>query len=57
MNEFVDLKIRKRYKELLKEYCKYNGLKMYALVEQLIEKNCSIHNPNKQNVLRSNESA
>ena len=57
MDKFVDLKIRKRYKELLKEYCKYNGLKMYALVEQLIEKNCSIHDPNKRNVLRSNEPA
>jgi hypothetical protein len=55
MDKFVDIKIRKRYKELLKEYCKYHGYKMYALVEQLIEKNCSIRAPNERNVLRSNE--
>ena len=40
MEKLVDIKIRKEYRDILKVYCKDNGLKMYALVEQLIKKNC-----------------
>ena len=36
------------------QYCKDNGLKMYALVEQLIKKNCLLEKPT--NVLRSQPS-
>jgi len=40
MDKFVDIKIRAKYRDMLKEYCKDNGYKMYACVESLIEKNC-----------------
>tara|TARA_B100001113_G_scaffold93025_1_gene74506 strand:+ start:51 stop:209 length:159 start_codon:yes stop_codon:yes gene_type:complete len=40
MSKFVDIKIRAKYRDMLKEYCKDNGYKMYAYVESLIEKNC-----------------
>ena len=53
--ERVDIKIRPMYRDLLKKYCKANGFKMYALVEQLIVKKCSIRTPHERNVLRSNE--
>ena len=43
-DKFVDLKIRYKYKEILKEYCQKYGYKMYALIEQLIEKECSDKN-------------
>lgn len=36
----VDIKIRPMYRDILKEYCKVHGLKMYAFVEKLIENNC-----------------
>ena len=38
MDKFVDIKIRAKYRDMLKEYCKDNGYKMYACVESLIEK-------------------
>ena len=40
MDKFVDIKIRAKYRDMLKEYCKDNGYKMYAYVENLIEQNC-----------------
>ncbi len=54
MEKLVDVKIRKEYRDILKVYCKKNGLKMYALVEQLIKKNCLLEKP--INVLRSQPS-
>ena len=54
MEKLVDIKIRKEYRDILKVYCKKNGLKMYALVEQLIKKNCLLEKPT--NVLRSQPS-
>ena len=54
MEKLVDIKIRKEYRDILKQYCKDNGLKMYALVEQLIKKNCLLEKPT--NVLRSQPS-
>ena len=54
MKKLVDIKIRKEYRDILKVYCKDNGLKMYALVEQLIKKNCSLERP--ANVLKSQPS-
>ena len=40
MDKFVDIKIRAKYRDMLKEYCKDNGYKMYACVENLIEEKC-----------------
>ena len=54
MEKLVDVKIRKEYRDILKVYCKKNGLKMYALVEQLIKKNCLLEKPT--NVLKSQPS-
>ena len=54
MKKLVDIKIRKEYRDILKIYCKENGLKMYALVEQLIKKNCLLERP--ANVLKSQPS-
>ena len=54
MKKLVDIKIRKEYRDILKQYCKDNGLKMYALVEQLIKKNCLLERPT--NVLKSQPS-
>ena len=41
MEEFVTIKIRKGYRDILKQYSKRHGLKMYALLEDLIKKNCT----------------
>ena len=38
MEEFVTIKIRKEYRDILKQYSKRHGLKMYALLEDLIKK-------------------
>jgi len=54
MEKLVDIKIHKEYRDILKQYCKDNGLKMYALVEQLIKKNCLLEKP--ANVLKSKPS-
>jgi hypothetical protein len=54
MEKLVDIKIRKEYRDILKIYCKENGYKMYALVEQLIKKNCLLEKPT--NVLKSQPS-
>jgi len=54
MEKLVDIKIRKEYRDILKIYCKENGYKMYALVEQVIKKNCLLEKPT--NVLKSQPS-
>lgn len=40
-DKFVDIKIREIYRNMLKKYSTKHGYKMYALVEQLIERECS----------------
>ena len=40
MNEFVTIKIRKEYRDMLKDYSKNHGYKMYSLLEQLIKEKC-----------------
>ena len=40
MDKFVDIKIRAKYRDMLKEHCKDNFYKMYAYVVNLIEQNC-----------------
>ena len=42
MEKLVDIKIHKEYRDILKQYCKENGLKMYALVEQMIKKKLKV---------------
>ena len=37
MNEFVTIKIRKEYRDMLKDYSKNHGYKMYSLLEQIIK--------------------
>jgi len=54
MEKLVDIKIRREYRDILKVYCNENGLKMYALVEQLIKKNCLLEKPT--NILKSQPS-
>ena len=39
--KLVDIKIRKKYRDILKTYSKTHGIKMYRLVENLIEERCS----------------
>ena len=39
--EFATIKIRKLYRDMIKEYSKNNGYKMYALIEELIKEKCS----------------
>jgi len=39
-DEFVNIKIRKEYRDLLKDYSKIHGYKMYALIEELIKEKC-----------------
>ena len=39
--EFVTIKIRKLYRDMIKEYSKTNGHKMYALIEELIKERCT----------------
>ena len=42
MNDnFVTIKIRKKYRDMIKEYSKTNGYKMYALIEELIKERCT----------------
>ena len=41
MNEFVTIKIRKEYRDMLKDYSKNHGYKMYSLLEQLIKEKCT----------------
>ena len=48
-NKFVYIKIRQVYRDLLKEYSKRHGYKMYALIEELIKQKCT------QRILYSNQ--
>ena len=47
--KFVTIKIRKLYRDMLKEYSRTNGYKMYALIEELIKQKCT------QRILYSNQ--
>jgi len=40
-DKFVNIKIRKEYRDMLKEYSKNHGYKMYALIEELIKEKCT----------------
>ena len=40
-NKFVTVKIRKLYRDMIKEYSKNHGYKMYALIEELIKEKCT----------------
>ena len=40
-DKFVDIKIRYKYKKMLKDFATRHGYKMYRLVEQIIEKECA----------------
>ena len=37
MEDFVNIKIRKEFRDILKEYSKRHGYKMYSLLEQMIK--------------------
>ena len=41
MEEFVTIKIRKEYRDMLKNYSKNHGYKMYSLLEQIIKEKCT----------------
>ena len=41
MEEFVKIKIRKEYRDMLKNYSKNHGYKMYSLLEQIIKEKCT----------------
>ena len=49
-DKFVNIKIRKEYRDMLKDYSKNHGYKMYALIEELIKEKCT------KRILYSNES-
>ena len=38
--QFVNIKIRKEYRDMIKNYSKNHGYKMYALIEELIKEKC-----------------
>ena len=38
---FANIKIRKEYRDMIKEYSKTHGYKMYALIEELIKERCT----------------
>ena len=48
MKDFVTIKIRKEYRDMLKQYSNNHGYKMYSLLEQLIKDRCT------KNILYSN---
>ena len=50
MEDFVTIKIRKEYRDMLKDYSKNHGYKMYSLLEQLIKEKCT------KTILYSNQS-
>ena len=41
MEEFVTIKIIKEYRDMLKNYSKNHGYKMYSLLEQIIKEKCT----------------
>ena len=40
-DKFVNIKIRKEFRDMIKEYSKNHGFKMYALIEELIKEKCT----------------
>ena len=48
-DKFVNIKIRKEYRDMIKKYSKNHGYKMYALIEELIKEKCT------QRILYSNQ--
>ena len=40
-DKFVNIKIRKEYRDMIKAYSKNHGYKMYALIEELIKEKCT----------------
>ena len=40
-DKFVNIKIRKEYRDMIKKYSKIHGYKMYALIEELIKERCT----------------
>ena len=51
--KLVDIKIRKKYRDILKSYSKTHGIKMYRLVENLIEERCGAPNLGGRKLLKS----
>ena len=51
--KLVDIKIRKKYRDILKNYSKTHGIKMYRLVENLIEERCGKPNFDGRKLLKS----
>jgi hypothetical protein len=49
-DKFVNIKIRREFRDMIKEYSKNHGYKMYALIEELIKEKCT------KRILYSNES-
>ena len=49
--QFVNIKIRKQYRDMIKDYSKNHGYKMYALIEELIKEKC------KKKILYSNQNS
>lgn len=47
--QFVNIKIRKEYRDMIKDYSKDHGYKMYALIEELIKEKC------KKRIMYSNQ--
>ena len=48
-DKFVNIKIREEFRDMIKEYSRTNGYKMYALIEELIKQKCT------QRILYSNQ--
>ena len=48
-DKFVNIKIREEYRDMIKEYSKLHGYKMYALIETIIKEKCT------QRILYSNQ--
>ena len=40
-DKFVNIKIRKEFRDMIKEYSRNHGYKMYALIEELIKEKCT----------------
>ena len=40
-DKFVNIKIRKEFGDMIKEYSRNHGYKMYALIEELIKEKCT----------------
>ena len=40
-DKFENIKIRKEFRDMIKEYSKSHGYKMYALIEELIKERCT----------------